>query len=262
MTKGRRSPPGNTPSNDAWNTLPEGAYGRREESTEERRSVKKYPLLSLVLANLIPVSGILLLDWNLFSVLFYYWLESAVVGAYNIPKMLMINPAPRAGAAVTSHKTSGIVFYLVHYSAFMAGHLFALYALFDPVPIPVTTVVMGIVPLGISHGISFVVNYVGRREYERVSISQQMVAPYRRIVVMHIAVILCGFLLGLLLPPQVVLAALILLKIAIDVAAHVWEHRRLGRTRPGRFRAKPQGSVSLPSWFRGASAFSTGTGRR
>jgi hypothetical protein len=220
------------PSSDAWNTPPDGSP-RERSVLKNARSVKKYPLLSLVLANLIPVSGILLLDWSLFSVLYYYWLESAVVGAYNIPKMLMINPAPRAGAAVTSHKTSGIIFYLVHYSGFMAGHLFALYALFDPVPIPFTTVVMGIVPPGISHGISFLVNYVGRREYARVSISQQMLAPYRRIVVMHIAVMLCGFLLGLLLPPQVVLAALILLKIAIDAAAHVWEHRRLAADATG-----------------------------
>jgi hypothetical protein len=194
--------------------------------------VKRYPLIALVLANLIPISGTLFLGWDLFSVLFYYWLESAVVGAFNIPRMLMIRPIRRNSAGVPtaapSHKTSGIIFFAVHYSGFMAGHWFAIYGLFNPVLISLTTVALGILSLSISHGVSFVVNYVGHKEYEKVTLSQQMVAPYRRIMVMHVAVILCALLLGLFGLPRVVLTVLISLKTIIDVTLHLREHRRLG----------------------------------
>ena len=72
------------------------------------------------------------------------------------------------------------------------------------------------------------VNYIGRKEYQRVSLSEQMVAPYRRIMVMHLAIILCAFLLNLLGANQITLILLILLKVAIDASAHWREHRRLG----------------------------------
>jgi hypothetical protein len=237
------------PSRDAWNTRsdldPASQRGARQwryrpslvNGVTTRVSIngwmlKRYPLATLVLANLVPISGALLLKWDLFSVLFYYWLESAVVGAYNIPRMLMISPVRRDAArvpiAARSHKTSGIIFFAVHYSGFMVGHWFAIYSLFDAVQISLTTVAMGIVSLSISHGVSFFVNYIGHKEYEKVTVSQQMVAPYRRIVVMHVAVILCAFLLSLLGLPRVVLTILVLLKIVIDVVFHLREHRRLG----------------------------------
>jgi hypothetical protein len=100
--------------------------------------MKKYTQYSLVLANLVPIPGILFLDWNLFSVLFFYWLESAVVGIYNIPKMMLINPTRQnknegTNSAIKSHKLSGIVFFTIHYSGFMAGHGFFIFALFSPV---------------------------------------------------------------------------------------------------------------------------------
>jgi hypothetical protein len=185
------------------------------------RTMKRLALTSLVFANLMPVLGILALEWDLFSILFFYWLESAVVGAYNIPRMMMIEPSP-------SHKLSGILFFLVHYSFFMAGHGAFIFALFERVAIEITPVVVGISLLIISHGLSFLVNYVGRKEYQRVSLSEQMVAPYRRIMVMHLAIILCAFLLNLLGTNQITLIILILLKVAIDAYAHWREHRRLG----------------------------------
>jgi len=196
--------------------------------------VKKLALGSLVVANLMPVLGILALDWDLFSILFFYWLESAVVGVYNIPRMAMANPTGRqtdqGGTAVASrsHRLSGILFFLVHYSFFMAGHGAFIFALFERVAIEITPVAVGISLLIISHGLSFLLNFVGRREYQRVSLSEQMVAPYQRIMVMHLAIIACAFLLNLLGPNRITLILLIVLKIGIDAFAHLREHRRLG----------------------------------
>ncbi len=37
----------------------------------------------LILANLIPVAGVLLFDWNVLSILILYWAESVVIGIIN-----------------------------------------------------------------------------------------------------------------------------------------------------------------------------------
>jgi hypothetical protein len=181
--------------------------------------MNKRPLYFLIIANLVPLTGIFFLSWDLFSVLFFYWLESAVVGIYNIVRMQFIK---------SKHKTSGIIFFIVHYSGFMVGHGFFIFALFSPVSIKMSTVILGLVSLTISHGVSFVTNFIGHKEYEKLTISQQMLAPYRRIFVMHITIMLCALLLSLFSRPLVTMLILVFLKIAIDIVAHIREHSRLG----------------------------------
>jgi hypothetical protein len=110
----------------------------------------------------------------------------------------------------------------------MLGHGFFIYALFAPVDILASTVILAVISLTISHGVSFVTNYIGHKEYEKVTLSQQMVAPYGRIVFMHITIILCGFLISLTGTNQVLLIVLVIFKIAIDVIAHLREHTKLG----------------------------------
>lgn len=41
----------------------------------------------LVLANLVPLVGVLILDWPAGSILYIYWLESGIVGVYNVLRM-------------------------------------------------------------------------------------------------------------------------------------------------------------------------------
>jgi hypothetical protein len=200
-----------------------GAFCLNSAELVYSKFAKWSPALFLIAANLIPISGIFLAGWDLFSVLFYYWLESLVVGIYNIPKMLMAHKNP------TKHKLSGIIFFVIHYSGFMAGHGFFLYALFSPIKLLLSTVILGIGSLIISHGISFVINFIGRQEYQKVSVSEQMMAPYKRILVMHLTIIVCGFLLNLISRNEITLMILVVLKIVIDLTLHLREHGKLSR---------------------------------
>lgn len=49
----------------------------------------------LVLANLIPLLGVLAWGWKVFDVVVLYWFENVVIGAINIFKMLSCAPDPR-----------------------------------------------------------------------------------------------------------------------------------------------------------------------
>jgi hypothetical protein len=49
---------------------------------KERLYVRHLTLIKLLIINLIPVLGILFLDWKIFYILFFYWLENIVVGIF------------------------------------------------------------------------------------------------------------------------------------------------------------------------------------
>jgi len=77
-----------------------------------------------------------------------------------------------------------------------------------------------------SHGISFVCNYLLKGEYAVSRVDRLMAEPYRRVVVMHIALLAGGFFAMSLGSPAAVLLALVVLKTIMDAKPHLREHRR------------------------------------
>jgi hypothetical protein len=188
--------------------------------------------LALIGANLIPVFGSLLLGWRLADVLVLYWAESAVVGFFNVCKMAVI------GRWIVLFAGP---FFIGHFSAFMAVHFLFLYGLFvegfqSSGPgadlAEVAQLFIGLWPaltaLFVSHAVSFLVNFMGRREYRGKEIKDQMGEPYSRIVFMHLVLIFGGFLVMLIGDAAPVLLVIIALKIAMDVRAHL---KQRGATR-------------------------------
>src|SRR2546426_10548328 len=49
-------------------------------------------LLVLLLANALPIAGVLLLGWTVFPLVLLYWLENVVVGGFNVAKLLLAQP--------------------------------------------------------------------------------------------------------------------------------------------------------------------------
>ncbi|MGI9247995.1 MAG: DUF6498-containing protein, partial [Woeseiaceae bacterium] len=43
--------------------------------------------IALVLANLVPLAGVLLFDWQVFDVLMLYWAENVIIGVINVLRM-------------------------------------------------------------------------------------------------------------------------------------------------------------------------------
>ena len=202
--------------------------------------------LALVLANLIPLFGVLYLDWDVGSIVVLYWLENLVIGGYTILKMLV---AERLGALFN------ILFFIVHYGGFCAVHgLFvlkltafgageseAVSATSWPGPLVLVEMFLNlvrdllavapeyvswvIIAMGLSHGVSFALNFIGRREYETARAQQLMTERYRRIAVLHIAIIAGGFLVKQLGSPIGLLLALVVFKIGLDIMLHNRSHR-------------------------------------
>src|SRR5438128_1134261 len=49
-------------------------------------------LLVLLLANALPIAGVLLLGWTVFPLVLLYWLENVVVGGFNVARLLLAQP--------------------------------------------------------------------------------------------------------------------------------------------------------------------------
>ena len=190
--------------------------------------------IALIVANLVPLVGVLFYDWSLFTIIFCFWLESAVVGFYNIFKMVII---------VNFRSIFRVPLFVVHYGAFMAAHLIFIFGLFSsdemssyggrfsglfPSADLLTSHIMNVWPaflvVFVSHGISFFYNFIGKKEFLRSTPEKQQNAPYGRIILMHFTIILGGGLIITLGAPVPALVLLIVLKIVSDVHAHLKEH--------------------------------------
>jgi hypothetical protein len=237
-------------------------------------------VLALVVANAIPLFGVLFLGWNVWMILIVYWLENGVVGFFNVLKMLRAEgPADPTSSWRMNGQPMSVVgrgaivgFFILHYGIFWVVHgvfvltlpLFAgIGSAFQDVSplfpgdgqfvdgvliVPTFTqtndmtsgfepgaVLLAVIALAISHGVSFWFNYLGRGEYRRTTAAGQMFAPYGRLLVLHITIILGGMAIAFTGAPAAAVAILVVLKTAMDVGFHLAEHR---------LKAVPPGSMA------------------
>ena len=293
-----------------------------------RRTATSRSAILLIVANLIPLAGVLLFGWSLWTILVLYWVENGIVGFWNVPKLLLAQgsvlptvppPMPdraalaatggdreaaaklRAGwerareaqiaAATGSTGATGAIepgdpaapagqpafgrvrvfgqpvggsggrvalaiFFLMHYGIFWfvhgifiltlpvfvgGGPVSPLCGIPEELPNPLgvdlascggfgevvwLNVLIAGIALFISHGASFLFNYVGRGEYLTASPMSQMGAPYGRVVVLHLTIIFGAFVVATLGAPIGPLLILVVLKTALDLGLHLRERSK------------------------------------
>lgn len=84
-----------------------------------------------------------------------------------------------------------------------------------------SAVAVAAVGLFLSHGASFVFTYVRRGEFRRTWAAAQMVAPYGRVIVLQMTILLGGFAIAFLGAPVLMLLGLVALKTALDLSLHL-----------------------------------------
>lgn len=249
-------------------------------------------IASLILANILPLLGVLYLEWSLYSVLLLFWLESGVIGLFNILKILIAQgdanrPVKLGETEISSSSIVGrvyrimsrlgiVLFFCFHYGMFWAVHGLFVQLLFNeasPVfmtsgPLPNGNLQIntasgfnggsfngggfnggdaavsgfngfGVEQFGlggdvmsaagfmaISHGISFVSNYLGHGEFRHATPPDLMGGVYGRVMVLHVVILAGGALVMTLEAPVYAVALLVLLKIGVDLRAHLREHRQ------------------------------------
>jgi hypothetical protein len=227
-----------------------------------KKDLTSLPIIVLVAANVLPLYGVCFLGWNAFHIVLLYWAENLAIGFYNV---LKIAAARVEHPVLHLSKLFFIPFFIVHYGGFMAVHGFFVLALakqaegqsfagpslgketwpcffvFIQMLINVIRHIFSIIPsqmklailaLFISHGFSFVYNYLLKGEYVTARPSELMNKPYSRVVVLHIAIIAGGFFVMALGSPLPLLIVIVIGKIILDIKMHLREHKKAKAASP------------------------------
>jgi hypothetical protein len=244
-----------------------------------RRTADARAIVALVVANLIPLVGVLFFGWSLWTNLVIYRLENGIVGFWNVPRLLLAGAEDPGSANAAGGSAVQLVrralavggraglagFFVMHYGIFWTVHGVFILNLpsfaeevgrpdgtlsaalgsgvltqvapgLDPASIAFGTldwlaVALAGVALFLSHGSSFVLNFLAHGEYRRSSSSGQMLAPYARVVALHIAIILGAVAVAEAGAPITALVVLVVLKTGFDLGLHLVAHISSARER-------------------------------
>ena len=205
-----------------------------------------------MVVNALPIIGVLFFEWDAFLIVVTYWAENLVIGFYMLLKIACVkveHPAEHIG------KLFLIPFFAIHYGGFTAIHgsfvlsifgqdkqfssmkeTWPCFLVFLQMLVNLIKAMYSIIPpnarlfllaLFISHGVSFLYNYLYKREYASSNPNNLMFQPYLRVVLMHIIVLAGGGLAMAFGSPKAMLIPLVILKTVTDVFFHLCEHGRL-----------------------------------
>lgn len=201
-----------------------------------------FSAVGLLLANVVPLLGVIFWGWDEVLVLAVFWIENLLIGFFNIMKM--------AASSLVARRPSGlflITFFLIHYGAFCSIHGILLT---DLLGFEVTTpgflaelslgpgelfiraavivhsflielaphIWLGIAALFLSHLVSFIENYLLNGEVFRARANDLMAKPYTQIIVMHAGLLLGAVVLQQFGSPVWMLALIVFLKVLADYA--------------------------------------------
>jgi hypothetical protein len=168
----------------------------------------------LIASNTIPIIGVTVFNWQPSYILLLYWSESAIIGFFNIFKILLSGLFNQKSEFKGISSFLGVFlsgFFTVHYGGFMVGHIIFILVLFFPngMNVDLITLAAGLfrdmgsmngftsafIALFISHAYSFKAYFLKDKMYLDHEAADFMMRPYGRIVVMQITIILGAFIL-------------------------------------------------------------------
>ncbi|MBX3434823.1 MAG: hypothetical protein KF847_16010 [Pirellulales bacterium] len=201
------------------------------DSSQGADPAAKQSALALVLANLVPLIGVLWLDWSTGWVLALYWAENVVIGLVTVMKIFTC----RGGNPTWPSRLGNAAFFTLHYGAFALGHAIGLVMLVNlpggagggeaapaQPPVQVSPLWLGLTLAGMaaSHVYEFVAEFLFAGRGRDKDLAAIATAPYPRLIILHVVVVLGAFasLEAGSAKPAVVL--LVLLKTGLDLALH------------------------------------------
>ena len=145
--------------------------------------MKYVSLVVRILANLIPLGGVLFFQWSLFFIMFLYWLECVIACMFNLLRMSKAAGTPPAPDKRTGDHFLGkpaeemslgelILTTSLTYGIFLWVYGWVFYGLFGPADIPAGGFVIPILALLVSYATSYFVDFIGQKEYLKVSPTQ------------------------------------------------------------------------------------------
>ena len=173
---------------------------------------------SLIIANLIPVIGVLFFNWSAKEVFLVYCLETIIIGLFTLLKLLITGLLVRPkdvwqnqGAVSRQPFWFFMLFFILHYGLFVAvqmGIFFSVSGIGDQHGItflnffskwPSLLTNEAYIMLGffiVSYGFRLTTDFILTGEYKTASLGYLMFQPYGRILIQQVTVILGSMFLS------------------------------------------------------------------
>lgn len=185
--------------------------------------------LTMVGANVVPAAGLLFWDWNIGDVLLLGWAEAAVIGIYALIKVAVID------RLVFLLRGPFVAFAF----AFILGFLLALVLMISHEvnrlvtgtyqPQDFAALARGLAPalavFVVSHGVSFVHDFIGRGEYLNRSSEEIGLGFFRHVMPLLLMAMTASFIVAVFGNVGVLFLIVILLKLSSEILVHLHEHR-------------------------------------
>lgn len=208
------------------------------------------PEKALLLSNVLTIALALVFNWGLITLLWGYWIQSAIIGLFNFFKILFLGA--KAAEESKIYLLGGIFlafFFALHYGFFHFAYFmflapFSFSVVFGPVSI---VNLFGVALMGIiffcNHAYSFWRYIISEKRFSaKENLMQKAFSePYSRIIPMHLTIIFGGFIfvsVATILPGQslfwaekVIIVFFLALKTFADLKGHDFIHRE--KTFPG-----------------------------
>ena len=193
--------------------------------TRESQQPKDYSLwLPVFIGNIVPLFGVLFLDWDLGNIIILYWIENIIIGLWNIPRIL------GAGKSSLPEKLFTSAFFTVHYGGFCAIHGVFIIGLANhsffngshdvDLNFKVfinNSLIFGALMMFLTIGWEFYTKYIKNGDYQNWKASKAMGAPYPHIIVIHLGLFVGAFTVSFLGSSIALLIFLIIGKSMIEI---------------------------------------------
>jgi len=168
--------------------------------------VRKW-FIAFLVANAIPLIGVLYFDWNFLELVVLYWAETIIVGFYSVLRILKVEK-------LGDQRMSSAVFFAVHFSAFILmsiigmkiifidllghfpGNYDSLWPLLNPMPLlrqfSLDSLLISSIMFFISHGVIYKEKYLETNAYKTAEIRGLMSDPYMRLLPIDGVMVLAG----------------------------------------------------------------------
>ena len=186
-------------------------------------------IAALIVLNALPIYGVIGWGWQSFDLIFLYWLENLIIGGFTVLRLLL---RPYRHGVDLVLPLFFVPFFTMHYGLFCLGHgsfVFSLFgggrydshgfadALFNIWPVLQDNHLLWAAACLLLLQLFDWLRDVRKHGVGADNVRGLMVAPYRRIVVLHIAILASGFALGALAEPVAGLIILVVLKTGFDI---------------------------------------------
>lgn len=179
------------------------------------------PLITIILVNMIPVAGVLFFGWRIGHVVFLFWLESLMIGFFNLLRMLF---AQGKNGMMPTKKAGTALFFLVHYFGFMLAQGIFMFAsvLSKDDWMTLGRLNLPLVGAGLLlfYSFNFIADFILSGEFQRKTPEAFFFRPYGRVAIQQILILGGGWLIETNRLPREAAFTLLLvgMKILVDLA--------------------------------------------